>query len=729
MKRFQALIIAICSLLWPVATQAVPTPQMVLQSGHSNQIRSIRFSPNGRLAASVDGDELKLWNAVSGELIRTWDAHLYGACDAVFSPDGRTLVVASVEKGLSLWDVQSGQSRGSFSSPEACGSVCFSPDGKWVIAASGHSHLLSGKIFIWNWQSHRLIRSLRGEPSPFVNNLGQSVIHNMGVTSDSQTIWLRATDQLMNWQLSSGKKGRSVKFEEDTLVVPSPDGKSLAVAPGWPLTIQMLDASGKRKIWEYKFEDQDFFLPQGITFSPDGRFLLVTLSQGNTFIVLDRKTGKIVKQWRGSQDLHNEPALLAFSPDGQRLGIGRRDAGYVQFTTWPQLRGLTSPAEPRNSIIDSGASRDGSILAWLQNDDAVAVWDVKRGRQIKMLSLNKPTGPGYFHFGELELSPDGKTVYVQAREELRAIDIATGKELWHRFNYATMQARPGSEEENSPPDFASLSLSGDGKVLASIYNEGPLRCWEASTGRWLLPAPGKGEPLYTFDQTIRVSPDGKWVGIGSSEDFSRPSTKPQPLQIIDVATQRNVRSLDGVSARPIAFSFDGKSLLVMDESAHLFAYDTLTLKKRWQTPGPASGTLLNNGNVLCLELDGALRERSIRNGRILKTWPQSRQMGRMFGFSFRRLGTDRITALTSEETLSIWDVNTQRKLVTLAIPALPDRTSPHWLIHTPGGFYTGSHGVEKFLRWRTGIRLESGVKWQSKFRSPAKVAAALALRK
>ncbi len=47
-------------------------PEFVLQSGHSQFVKTMAFSPDGMLLASGDGDrEVKLWDATIGELLHT----------------------------------------------------------------------------------------------------------------------------------------------------------------------------------------------------------------------------------------------------------------------------------------------------------------------------------------------------------------------------------------------------------------------------------------------------------------------------------------------------------------------------------------------------------------------------------------------------------------------------------------------------------------------------------
>src|SRR5262249_8975405 len=70
----------------PVSTK----PELVIQSGHSDNIRAVAYSPEGKLIASASSDKtVRLWDAQTGNMLRALAFHRDSVTDIAFSPDGR----------------------------------------------------------------------------------------------------------------------------------------------------------------------------------------------------------------------------------------------------------------------------------------------------------------------------------------------------------------------------------------------------------------------------------------------------------------------------------------------------------------------------------------------------------------------------------------------------------------------------------------------------------------
>ncbi len=121
-------------ILWDATTgQAIRT-----FSGHTDKVNAVAYSPDGQFIVSGSEDNTHiLWDVATGEAVRTFTGHTSSVNPVAFSPDGQFIVSASEDKTLMLWDVSSGQAVRTFRGHEwfFFTSVAFSPDGQSI--ASG----------------------------------------------------------------------------------------------------------------------------------------------------------------------------------------------------------------------------------------------------------------------------------------------------------------------------------------------------------------------------------------------------------------------------------------------------------------------------------------------------------------------------------------------------------------------------------------------------------------
>jgi WD40 repeat protein len=71
-------------------------------------VRSVTFAPDGKTLASV-GDDMSiiLWDAETGQKLKSLDGHSAPGWDLAFHPSGTRLASASADKTIRLWDVTS----------------------------------------------------------------------------------------------------------------------------------------------------------------------------------------------------------------------------------------------------------------------------------------------------------------------------------------------------------------------------------------------------------------------------------------------------------------------------------------------------------------------------------------------------------------------------------------------------------------------------------------------
>jgi WD40 repeat protein len=138
---------------WEVASGAL----LRTLSGHTHDVESVAFSPDGKILASGSYQEIKLWDVAKGTELRTLKGHTDYVLSVAFSPDGKILASGSY-KEIKLWDVATGRELRTLSGhTKWVESVAFSPDGK--ILASGSA---DKTVKLWDVATGRELRTLQG---------------------------------------------------------------------------------------------------------------------------------------------------------------------------------------------------------------------------------------------------------------------------------------------------------------------------------------------------------------------------------------------------------------------------------------------------------------------------------------------------------------------------------------------------------------------------------------
>lgn len=333
--------------------------------------RGIAFSPDGRLLATGNQEQVHVWNAENNALVRKYDANIAFA-SLGFSYDGRYLVGGQSRK-VHVWDPESESTTGKvLVSPKGFLGYAFSFDSRFFATAAR-----DGRIRVWELATGELV----GEP---IKQIGTTIAvgfdqmgkHVLGVTLDGRS---------SRWDLNNGQ------------------------AVGDPFQHE------KRITWPSAF-------------SPDGKTLVTSTSTDHRSGLWNWKGTK----WIGPHQLpghHTHEARVVFSEDSQHVLVSGGSRVTIWDTATGQRFGKEIELSQQTSHLKWAIGSKDFVLTSSQLN-GIRIWDIQSGRPVGPPVPNNPASDAAIDFHGRYFtteSNDGKTrvhtIFPPLKEDLADLKL------------------------------------------------------------------------------------------------------------------------------------------------------------------------------------------------------------------------------------------------------------------------------------------------------------------
>ncbi len=649
------LLLSICFLVG--TTFSAVQPEVVMTTGHTDQIGYMTVSSDGRFLASAgDNKIIKIWeisNTMEYRTIAGTNGRVEQMC---FAPDNIHLAATTSDGELLIWNVITGEkvltSRASHSSV----GLAYIEDGKKLVHVDESSNLAVLDLVTNEVKSMTDVYAMSFVVDEFnlmaysLDHLGNILYVNLKTMTLVKTVKIFNEFNFPFSRGSISKDGQLVAFgfnddklrffdvAQEKFVYTSPkyDGKIIDLEFDKKADhIYVATHTGAVQIIDYKLQKleteftEQYLASQCITSHPNGD--IVFFGNFDVIRIYNKKTQKIFKELDGKV---SEIVNMAYSQDGNYVAIA---TDKLKIQIWDlKLNKVVSEVQ---GFFPCEFTKDGNFLISMQYNLTLAVWDI--------------------HTGTL------------SRE------LATDSEL-----------------------IQCLAMSNDGKYLAGAGFMNVVKIWDLETGKKEVELKGHAAGILTLD----FHPTNSWIASGGHDQTTR---------VWDYKTKKEIKQFTDqtIVVNSVKFSPDGKTLATSawDKTINLRSTST------WETTRTLTGHV-NMISSIDYNKDGSVLVSGAGNNSVWESDNSLIFWNTSTGEKICQLkdhnsaitkvifdkDADRVFSASADGTMKISDYKNCGTVVTYLAVGGND-----FMIYTPDNYYMASRNALKGIAFRVDGKLVS----------------------
>lgn len=515
-------ICAACGRDGPIRVWNAETGELIrtlsLDKGH---FTSLEFAPTStQLAAGSSDGMFRIWNPLKNDQPLQANKHGPQVILVRYAASGKRLLTAGASGAVRVWDLEQESIQASLpSGPSGLSDARFSADGEQVAVASQ-----DGMIRIWQVEGMKRLSSL--SPNPPITAIafsddGQTIVS--GGKAGALRIWSVADEKLLHvhqtfWQIGS------VEFLKNSRIL------AVSTAVG---SVHLHDIDRHHDVAKLQTHN----LSAGVLKrSADGNWLALGSGDGAVKRIELRRALQRDLFW------HNqEVRAVAFLPDGKRLAAA---GGSLKIWHLETGKSQDLSSDSPLALTAIAVQPHGTLLAAAGGGKRVELWDRETLQQVATLELPSPVA------ASLGFSPSGRVL---------AIAVRNGPILLYEGDWT--KPRHTIPTRNDGP--TALAFTGDESLLVVAFAGGQVRFFDPATGQ-------------PQDRTLRVNARPLAICLCEEDRLLAIGTDVGEIHLWDILANRERRVFKGHSGRiaSLAAFPGGKAIVSASRDRELKLWDT-----------------------------------------------------------------------------------------------------------------------------------------------------------